>query len=128
MIKLKNKIDDSIRDVIIHLQMFQWDNHKEKICDMNDHEIDIESMEIVINRQIYPYKNYSSFEKGEKIPFRLLTKNVDFVFVDLDLSKPTAEQYSTADGYIGVNDIEKNFLLFYKIKNNNNELKELVII
>lgn len=82
-----------------------------------DSEAFLASLKVVLNADIDGGDNWTSFKKGESIPFRVVTQKygaglVDYgenicdgegkIYIELDLTKPCKQQGKTINGYIGI--------------------------
>ena len=82
-----------------------------------DSEAFLASLKVVLNQDIDGGDDYTSFKKGESIPFRVVTQKygvqlVDYgenicdgeghIYIELDLTKPCKKQGKTINGYIGI--------------------------
>ena len=82
-----------------------------------DSEAFLASLKVVNKNKIDGGDDYTTFEAGESIPFRVVTQKygtalVDYgenicdgegkMYIELDLTKPCKKQGKTVDGYIGV--------------------------
>ena len=83
-----------------------------------DSEAFLASLKVVLNEDIDGGDDFTSFKKGESIPFRVVTQKygtglVDYdgnicdaegkIYIELDLTKPCKQQGKTINGYIGIN-------------------------
>ena len=83
-----------------------------------DSEAFLASLKVVLNEEIDGGDDWTSFKKGESIPFRVVTQKygaglVDYgenicdaegkIYIELDLTKPCKQQGKTINGYIGIN-------------------------
>lgn len=83
-----------------------------------DSEAFLASLKVIATEDIDGGEDFTSFKKGESIPFRVVTLKygtqlVDYdsnicdgdgkTFIELDLTKPARKANSTVNGYIGVN-------------------------
>ena len=91
-----------------------------------DSEAFLASLKVVLNADIDGGDDWTSFKKGESIPFRVVTQKygaglVDYgenicdaegkIYIELDLTKPCKQQGKTINGYIGI-DPEKAATLY----------------
>lgn len=82
-----------------------------------DSEAFLASLKVVLNEAIDGGDDWTSFKKGESIPFRVVTQKygtglVDYgenicdaegkIYIELDLTKPCKQQGKTINGYIGI--------------------------
>ena len=82
-----------------------------------DSEAFLASLKVVLNEDIDGGDDWTSFKKGESIPFRIVTQKygagvVDYgenicnaegkIYIELDLTKPCKQQGKTINGYIGI--------------------------
>ena len=82
-----------------------------------DSEAFLASLKVVLNEDIDGGDDFTSFKKGESIPFRVVTQKygtglVDYegnicdaegkIYIELDLTKPCKQQGKTINGYIGI--------------------------
>lgn len=82
-----------------------------------DSEAFLASLKVISNDDIDGGDEYTSFKKGESIPFRVVTQKygaglVDYgenicdaegkIYIELDLTKPCKQQGKTINGYIGI--------------------------
>ena len=82
-----------------------------------DSEAFLASLKVVLNADIDGGDDWTSFKKGESIPFRVVTQKygaglVDYgenicdaegkIYIELDLTKPCKQQGKTINGYIGI--------------------------
>ena len=82
-----------------------------------DSEAFLASLKVVLNQNIDGGDDWTSFKKGESIPFRVVTQKygaglVDYgenicdgegkIYIELDLTKPCKQQGKTINGYIGI--------------------------
>ena len=82
-----------------------------------DSEAFLASLKVVLNEEIDGGDDWTSFKKGESIPFRVVTQKygaglVDYgenicdaegkIYIELDLTKPCKQQGKTINGYIGI--------------------------
>ena len=82
-----------------------------------DSEAFLASLKVVLNENIDGGDDWTSFKKGESIPFRVVTQKygtglVDYgenicdaegkIYIELDLTKPCKQQGKTINGYIGI--------------------------
>ena len=82
-----------------------------------DSEAFLASLKVVLNEEINGGDDWTSFKKGESIPFRVVTQKygaglVDYgenicdaegkIYIELDLTKPCKQQGKTINGYIGI--------------------------
>ena len=82
-----------------------------------DSEAFLASLKVVLNEDIDGGDEYTSFKKGESVPFRVVTQKygaglVDYgenicdgegkIYIELDLTKPCKQQGKTINGYIGI--------------------------
>ena len=82
-----------------------------------DSEAFLASLKVVLNEPIDGGDDWTSFKKGESIPFRVVTQKygtglVDYgenicdaegkIYIELDLTKPCKQQGKTINGYIGI--------------------------
>ena len=82
-----------------------------------DSEAFLASLKVVLNADIDGGDDWTSFKKGESIPFRIVTQKygagvVDYgenicnaegkIYIELDLTKPCKQQGKTINGYIGI--------------------------
>ena len=86
-----------------------------------DSEAFLASLKVVLNEEIDGGDDWTSFKKGESIPFRVVTQKygaglVDYgenicdaegkIYIELDLTKPCKQQGKTINGYIGIDPTE----------------------
>ena len=86
-----------------------------------DSEAFLASLKVVLNEEINGGDDWTSFKKGESIPFRVVTQKygaglVDYgenicdaegkIYIELDLTKPCKQQGKTINGYIGIDPTE----------------------
>ena len=86
-----------------------------------DSEAFLASLKVVLNADIDGGDDWTSFKKGESIPFRVVTQKygaglVDYgenicdaegkIYIELDLTKPCKQQGKTINGYIGIDPTE----------------------
>ena len=82
-----------------------------------DSEAFLASLKVIANAEIEGGDEYTTFKKGESIPFRVVTQKygaglVDYgenicdgegkIYIELDLTKPCKQQGKTINGYIGI--------------------------
>ena len=82
-----------------------------------DSEAFLASLKVVLNEDIDGGDDFTSFKRGESIPFRVVTQKygaglVDYgenicdaegkIYIELDLTKPCKQQGKTINGYIGI--------------------------
>ena len=82
-----------------------------------DSEAFLASLKVIAAEEIDGGDDYTSFKKGESIPFRVVTQKygaqlVDYgenicdgqgkIYIELDLTKPCKQQGKTINGYIGI--------------------------
>lgn len=60
------------------------------------------NVQVILNKEIKSSDEYSSFEKGEILMFRVISFSEDGLLVQIDFSKPCKKRNQTIDGYIGV--------------------------
>ena len=116
-----NSLDGSLSHVMLQVGGFSSYNAG-RLTGPDGNEMDSEaflaSLKVVLNVAIDGGENYTSFEKGESIPFRVVTQKygaqlVDYeenicdgegnMYIELDLTKPVKKQGKTINGYIGIN-------------------------
>ena len=114
-------LDNTVRNVFVEVQGFSQFNAG-RLTGPDGNEMDTEaflaSLKVIAADKIGDGKEGTSvFEKGEGVPFRVVTMKygkglVDYgnicdaqgkMYIELDLAKPCAEANKTIDGYIGVN-------------------------
>ena len=114
-------LDNTVRNVFVEVQGFSQFNAG-RLTGPDGNEMDTEaflaSLKVIANKQIGDGANGTTvFEKGEGVPFRVVTMKygkglVDYgnicdadgkMYIELDLAKPCKEANKTIDGYIGVN-------------------------
>lgn len=112
-------LDDMVRNIYVEVKGFSNINAG-KLTGPDGNEMDTEaflaSLKIVTNQDLGNTNNGSVFEKGESIPFRVVTMKygkgmVEYgnicdaegkIYLEIDLAKPCKEANKTLDGYIGV--------------------------
>ena len=116
-----NSLDGSLSHVMLQVGGFSSYNAG-RLTGPDGNEMDSEaflaSLKVVLNEAIDGGEDYTSFEKGERIPFRVVTQKygaqlVDYgenicdgegnMYIELDLTKPVKKQGKTINGYIGIN-------------------------
>ena len=116
-----NSLDGSLSHVMLQVGGFSSYNAG-RLTGPDGNEMDSEaflaSLKVVLNEAIDGGEDYTSFEKGESIPFRVVTQKygaqlVDYgenicdgegnMYIELDLTKPVKKQGKTINGYIGIN-------------------------
>ena len=114
-------LDNTVRNVFVEVKGFSQFNAG-RLTGPDGNEMDTEaflaSLKVIANKQIGDGANGTTvFEKGEGVPFRVVTMKygkglVDYgnicdadgkMYIELDLAKPCKEANKTIDGYIGVN-------------------------
>jgi hypothetical protein len=114
-------LDNTVRNVFVEVQGFSQFNAG-RLTGPDGNEMDTEaflaSLKVIAADKIGDgAEGTSVFEKGEGVPFRVVTMKygkglVDYgsicdaqgkMYIELDLAKPCAEANKTIDGYIGVN-------------------------
>lgn len=119
----KNSQDGSIDRLLLQVGGFASYNAG-RLTGPDGNEMDTEaflaSLKVVVTKdlKVDGDETYTTFEKGEAIPFRVVTQKygaqlVDYhedicdgngkMYIELDLTKPVKEQGKTINGYIGVN-------------------------
>lgn len=116
-----NSADGSVSSVMLQVGGFSSYNAG-RLTGPDGNEMDTEaflaSLKVIANAEIAGDATFTSFAKGESIPFRVVTQKygaqlVDYgenicdgqgkMYIELDLTKPCKEQGKTINGYIGVN-------------------------
>lgn len=116
-----NSLDGSLSHVMLQIGGFSSYNAG-RLTGPDGNEMDSEaflaSLKVVLNKAIDGGEDYTSFEAGESIPFRVVTQKygaqlVDYgenicdgegnMYIELDLTKPVKKQGKTINGYIGIN-------------------------
>lgn len=121
--KFLNSMDGSLSALMLQVGGFSSYNAG-RLTGPDGNEMDSEaflaSLKVVLNEDIKDEddKGYTTFKKGESIPFRVVTQKygaglVDYgenicdadgkIYIELDLTKPCKIQGKTINGYIGVN-------------------------
>lgn len=120
-----NSLDGSLSHVMLQVGGFSSYNAG-RLTGPDGNEMDSEaflaSLKVVTTDAIDGGDDYTSFKKGESIPFRVVTQKygaqlVDYgenicdgegnMYIELDLTKPCKKQGKTINGYIGI-DPEKS--------------------
>lgn len=123
-----NSMDGSLSHVMLQVGGFSSYNAG-RLTGPDGNEMDSEaflaSLKVVLNEDIDGGEDYTSFKKGESVPFRVVTQKygaqlVDYgenicdgegnMYIELDLTKPCKKQGKTINGYIGI-DPEKGAAL-----------------
>jgi len=126
--KVKLYADGSVRNVILKVGGFSGFNAG-KLTGPDGNEMDTEAF--LASLKIYMKKDitsdeYSCFETNEGVPFRVVTQKYGkgiveynsacdaegFIYLDVDLAKPTRKQGQTLDGYIGIEEQDDYKSLF----------------
>ena len=116
--KVKKYADGSVRNVILKVGGFSGYNAG-KLTGPDGNEMDTEAF--LASLKVYAKSaitsdTYSCFEANEGIPFRVVTQKYGtgiveyksgcdaegFIYLDVDLAKPTRKQGQTLDGYVGI--------------------------
>jgi len=119
--KFLNSMDGSLSALMLQVGGFSSYNAG-RLTGPDGNEMDSEaflaSLKVISNDDIDGGDEYTSFKKGESIPFRVVTQKygaglVDYgenicdaegkIYIELDLTKPCRQQGKTINGYIGVN-------------------------
>lgn len=123
-----NSLDGSLSHVMLQVGGFSSYNAG-RLTGPDGNEMDSEaflaSLKVVLNEDIDGGDDFTSFKKGESVPFRVVTQKygaqlVDYgenicdgegnMYIELDLTKPVKKQGKTINGYIGI-DPEKGAAL-----------------
>lgn len=115
-----NSMDGSLSNIMLQIGGFSSYNAG-RLTGPDGNEMDSEaflaSLKVVCNEDIDGGEDFTSFKKGESIPFRLVTQKygtqiVDYgenicdgngnLYIELDLTKPCKKQGKTVNGYIGI--------------------------
>ncbi len=115
-----NSMDGSLSTLMLQVGGFSSYNAG-RLTGPDGNEMDSEaflaSLKVVLNADIDGGDNWTSFKKGESIPFRVVTQKygaglVDYgenicdaegkIYIELDLTKPCKQQGKTINGYIGI--------------------------
>lgn len=123
-----NSLDGSLSHVMLQVGGFSSYNAG-RLTGPDGNEMDSEaflaSLKVVLNEDIDGDDDFTSFKKGESVPFRVVTQKygaqlVDYgenicdgegnMYIELDLTKPVKKQGKTINGYIGI-DPEKGAAL-----------------
>lgn len=118
-----NSMDSSLSALMLQVGGFSSYNAG-RLTGPDGNEMDSEaflaSLKVIANADIKDEddKGYTTFKKGESIPFRVVTQKygaglVDYgenicdgegkIYIELDLTKPCKQQGKTINGYIGIN-------------------------
>lgn len=123
-----NSLDGSLSTVMLQVGGFSSYNAG-RLTGPDGNEMDSEaflaSLKVILNENIDGGDDFTSFKKGESVPFRVVTQKygtqlVDYgenicdgegnMYIELDLTKPCKKQGKTINGYIGI-DPEKGAAL-----------------
>ena len=120
-----NSMDKSLSSLLLQVGGFSSYNAG-RLTGPDGNEMDSEaftaSMKVIVTKDIDGGDNFTSFKKGESIPFRFVTQKygdqlVNYnddkgkanicdgngkMYIELDLTKPCKKQGQTINGYIGV--------------------------
>lgn len=115
-----NSLDGSLSHIMLQVGGFSSYNAG-RLTGPDGNEMDSEaflaSLKVVATQDIDGGDDYTSFKKGESIPFRVVTQKygaqlVDYgenicdgegnMYIELDLTKPCKKQGKTINGYIGI--------------------------
>ena len=115
-----NSMDGSLSHLMLQVGGFSSYNAG-RLTGPDGNEMDSEaflaSLKVISNDDIDGGDDYTSFKKGESIPFRVVTQKygvqlVDYgenicdgegkIYIELDLTKPCKKQGKTINGYIGI--------------------------